>query len=133
MANYFYDPNPATKEPKLPKLQKETVPYYLQRLDKAVSENGGYFVGGQVSFAKETNAIIFTCINLLNKSESSINKLILFQLTWADLYFIAISDYLQKMAQLDFFNDYPNLQALKSKVVNIPQIKNWIAKRPADE
>ncbi|EEB14151.1 glutathione S-transferase, putative [Pediculus humanus corporis] len=100
LANYFYDTNPTTKAPKLEPLQKETVPYYLKRLDKIVEENGGYFVGGQ--------------------------------LTWADLYFVAVSDYLQKMAELDFFSDYPNLQSLKNKVVNIPQIKKWIEKRPAD-
>ena len=48
LANYFYDTNPTTKAPKLEPLQKETVPYYLKRLDKIVEENGGYFVGGQV-------------------------------------------------------------------------------------
>ncbi|KAK6633936.1 hypothetical protein RUM44_004543 [Polyplax serrata] len=100
MANYYYDQNPETKASKLGPLQKETVPYYLKKLDKTVEENGGYFVGGQ--------------------------------LTWADLYFVAISDYMQRMAEIDMFADYPNLQSLKNKVVNIPQIKKWIEKRPAD-
>lgn len=49
MANYYYDQNPETKASKLGPLQKETVPYYLKKLDKTVEENGGYFVGGQVS------------------------------------------------------------------------------------
>lgn len=48
IAAYFYDQNEATKAPKLEPLQKETVPFYLSRLDKIVAENGGYFVGGQV-------------------------------------------------------------------------------------
>ncbi|KAL0280899.1 UNVERIFIED_CONTAM: hypothetical protein PYX00_002057 [Menopon gallinae] len=100
IANYFYDQNEATKAPKLAPLQKETVPFYLSRFDKMVGENGGYFVGGQ--------------------------------LTWADLYFIAISKYLMDMVNLDFFKDYPNLRNLNEKVVSIPQIKDWIARRPAN-
>lgn len=56
------------------------------------------------------------------------------QLTWADLYFVAISDYLQLMAgNMDFFSSNPNLKALKEKVVAIPQIKAWIDKRPASD
>lgn len=39
---------------------------------------------------------------------------------------------MQRMAEIDMFADYPNLQSLKNKVVNIPQIKKWIEKRPAD-
>lgn len=102
LASYHYDQNPATKAPKKEPLQKETVPFFLSRFDKIVGENGGYFVGGQ--------------------------------LTWADVFFVSISGYLQKMSGgLDFFNDYPNLKALKAKVVAVPQFKAWIAKRPASE
>lgn len=54
------------------------------------------------------------------------------QLTWADLYWVSILDYLEKMAGQSLVDGYPNLKALNDKVVDIPQIKAWIAKRPAD-
>ncbi|KAK9506950.1 hypothetical protein O3M35_008793 [Rhynocoris fuscipes] len=51
-------------------------------------------------------------------------------LSWGDLYFIGISDYLVGMLGYDFFEKYANLKALKDKVLAIPAIKAWIAKRP---
>ncbi|XP_050440184.1 glutathione S-transferase-like [Adelges cooleyi] len=52
------------------------------------------------------------------------------KLTWADLFFVAVLDYLNYMAGIDLLDGRPQLQALKATVVAIPQIKAWIAKRP---
>ncbi|KAK7791572.1 hypothetical protein R5R35_002862 [Gryllus longicercus] len=41
----------ATKVQKKEKLMKETIPFYLTRLDKQVEENGGYFVNKKLSWA----------------------------------------------------------------------------------
>lgn len=55
------------------------------------------------------------------------------QLTWADVYFFAFSDYLQLMSgNVDFFKDRPFLAALKKKVLANPGIQAWVAKRPAN-
>jgi glutathione S-transferase len=51
-------------------------------------------------------------------------------LTWADLFFVAILDYLNFMAEIDLLEGRPNMQALKKKVLAVPQIKTWVEKRP---
>lgn len=53
------------------------------------------------------------------------------QLTWADVYFAALSNYLIVMSGgKAIFADYPNLVALLKEVSAIPSIKAWIDKRP---
>ncbi|KAL5235185.1 hypothetical protein ACI65C_002595 [Semiaphis heraclei] len=52
------------------------------------------------------------------------------KLSWADLSFVAILDYLKFRANIDLLKDRPNLQALREKVLAIPTIKSWIEKRP---
>ncbi|KAL1139557.1 hypothetical protein AAG570_006540 [Ranatra chinensis] len=51
-------------------------------------------------------------------------------LSWGDLYFVAVSDYLSGMLEFDICEKYSNLKALKDKVLEIPKIKEWIKKRP---
>lgn len=99
IAAYHYEDNETVKEEKL-KNAKETVPYYLERLDAQVQKNSGYFVGGA--------------------------------LTWADLTFVALLDYLNFMMKKDIIENYDNLKQLKQKVEEIPAIKSWIEKRPSD-
>jgi len=53
-------------------------------------------------------------------------------LTWADLFFVAVLDYLNFMATIDLLEGRPNLKALKEKVLEVPQIKAWVAKRPTN-
>ncbi|KAL4084600.1 hypothetical protein QTP88_027533 [Uroleucon formosanum] len=53
------------------------------------------------------------------------------KLSWADLFFIGILDYLKFRAEIDLLNDRPNLQALREKVLAVPKIKSWIEKRPS--
>lgn len=52
------------------------------------------------------------------------------QLTWADLYFVGILDYLNYMTKSDLVANHPNLQRLVDNVTSIDSIAAWIAKRP---
>ncbi|XP_046680427.1 glutathione S-transferase-like [Homalodisca vitripennis] len=52
------------------------------------------------------------------------------KLSWADLYFAAISDYLSFMYGSDITAGYPNLTELREKVLALPKIKEWVSKRP---
>ncbi|XP_043474059.1 glutathione S-transferase-like [Leptopilina heterotoma] len=51
-------------------------------------------------------------------------------LSMADLTFVALLDYLNYMAKYDIIEDYENLKKLKETVLAVPQIKEWVAKRP---
>lgn len=56
------------------------------------------------------------------------------QLSWADLFFVAILDALNFMAKIDLVQEgRPMLRALKETVLEIPQIKLWIEKRPPND
>lgn len=55
------------------------------------------------------------------------------QLTWADLVFVGMLDYLNFMVQTDLVANYPELAALRTKVLAIPNIKAWIDKRPQSD
>ena len=52
------------------------------------------------------------------------------QLSYADLFFVAISDALSTAYESDITNDKPHLKALTEKVLAIPSIKAWVEKRP---
>ncbi|XP_076654961.1 glutathione S-transferase S4 [Halictus rubicundus] len=52
------------------------------------------------------------------------------QLTYADLFFVAISDSLTTAYEADITKDHPNLKALIDKILSIPRIKAWVEKRP---
>ncbi|KAL2722860.1 glutathione S-transferase-like [Vespula squamosa] len=52
------------------------------------------------------------------------------QLSYADLFFVAISDSINNACGLDIGKDNPNLKSLREKVLAIPKIKEWIQKRP---
>lgn len=67
-----------------------------------------------------------------NPGRTSPYKLTVFvlQLTWADLYFVGILDYLNYMTKSDLVANHPNLQRLVDNVTSIDSIAAWIAKRP---
>ncbi|XP_011702073.1 PREDICTED: glutathione S-transferase-like [Wasmannia auropunctata] len=98
IAAFHYESNEQAKQEKT-KGAKVTVPYCLERLDAQVKKNGGYFIGGS--------------------------------LTWADLVFVALLDYLNMMMKEDIVEKYPNLKQLQKKVEEVPAIKKWIQKRPS--
>ncbi|XP_044598877.1 glutathione S-transferase-like [Cotesia glomerata] len=98
---YHYESHPEAKEAKREPLMKEQLPFALDRLDEQVKKNGGYFVGGK--------------------------------LTWADMVFVALLDYLNFMTKFDITEKHENLKALKEKVLVLPKIKAWVEKRPQTE
>lgn len=53
-----------------------------------------------------------------------------FQLTWADIYFAGILDYLNYMAKTDLIEKHPNLNRVVKAVNELEQIKAWLEKRP---
>jgi prostaglandin-H2 D-isomerase / glutathione transferase len=63
-------------------------------------------------------------------AEKNQNRLALNRLTWADLHFAAITEYLNYLTKRDVLTDYPHLKGIVESVVNIEAIKKWISKRP---
>jgi len=95
---YNYEQNAEIKSKMYDSLINETIPFYVDRFEKNVSDNNGYFLNGKLS--------------------------------WPDLYFVSILDYLYSIIKVDLIVGRPYLTALKQKVLDIPQIKSWISKRP---
>lgn len=58
---------------------------------------------------------------------------ILLQLTWADIYFAGILDYMNYMVKRDILENYPALRAVVDTVNAMDPIKAWIEKRPQTE
>ncbi|XP_060820574.1 glutathione S-transferase-like [Bombus pascuorum] len=54
-------------------------------------------------------------------------------LSWADLTFVALLDYLNFMYKSDLIANYENLKLLEEKVLLLPNIKKWIETRPVSE
>nr|AVC68798.1 glutathione S-transferase 1 [Subpsaltria yangi] len=54
------------------------------------------------------------------------------KLTWADIYFVAISEHMCFLIDQDILEPYPNLKALKDTIHAIPGIKKYVEQRPAD-
>nr|QHU80051.1 glutathione S-transferase S5 [Bemisia tabaci] len=101
ISTYFYDQNEESKKKKLDLLIKETIPFYMERLEKQIKENGGYLVNGK--------------------------------LTWADLWVVSLLDLVNKYTERTLEEKYPLIIALKDKVLSIPSIKAWVAKRPVTD
>lgn len=87
-----------------------------------------------VSVNWKVKFLFFVCFFKLNIHRYlDVNNYIiffLFQLSWADLFFVGIIEYLKYRAEVDLLKDHPNLLALKEKVMAVPQIKSWVEKRP---
>ncbi|XP_043486269.1 glutathione S-transferase-like isoform X1 [Polistes fuscatus] len=64
---YFYETNPEVKAAKL-EVAKEVVPFILERLDAQVKSNGGYFVGGALTWADLTFVALLYYLNHMMKS-----------------------------------------------------------------
>ncbi|KAG8311130.1 hypothetical protein J6590_049684 [Homalodisca vitripennis] len=53
------------------------------------------------------------------------------KLSWADFVFTALMDFVSIACGVpDITADYPNLLALRKKILSLPQIKKWVEKRP---
>ncbi|KAL0280897.1 UNVERIFIED_CONTAM: hypothetical protein PYX00_002055 [Menopon gallinae] len=55
------------------------------------------------------------------------------KVTWPDLQYTAMYEYLSRMAGKGIDDEYPNLKSLRQKISEIPQIKSWMEKRPPSE
>lgn len=55
------------------------------------------------------------------------------KLTWADIFFVAITDFTMDIYGKNFVTEYPNLVSVRENVVSIPKIKTWIDQRPVDK
>ncbi|XP_041786210.1 glutathione S-transferase-like [Anopheles merus] len=55
------------------------------------------------------------------------------KLSWADIYFTAILDYLNYMTKSDLVANHPYLQRVVDNVTSIESIRSWIDKRPKTE
>ncbi|VVC42129.1 Thioredoxin-like fold,Glutathione S-transferase, N-terminal,Glutathione S-transferase, C-terminal- [Cinara cedri] len=55
------------------------------------------------------------------------------KLSWPDLYFASILDHLRSVTEINLVDGRPHLERLKRKVLAVPQIKSYIAKRPVGD
>uniref|UniRef100_A0A1B6MVD0 glutathione transferase n=1 Tax=Graphocephala atropunctata TaxID=36148 RepID=A0A1B6MVD0_9HEMI len=101
VTTFMRETNEDLKRTKKETYIKETIPFYMKKLDTLVKENGGY---------------------LANK-----------KLSWVDFLFVSsVVESLNLICGVpDITADYPNLHALTQKILDIPQIKQWVAKRPS--
>lgn len=64
ISGYHTDPNEESKAKKYDILIKETIPFYMGRLDKQVEENEGFFVNGKVSTFNEVHPISYAMLSV---------------------------------------------------------------------
>jgi len=48
LKSYWFEPNEESKAAKYDTLVNETIPFYMEKFEKIVGENNGYFVNGKV-------------------------------------------------------------------------------------
>jgi len=65
----FYSDNEESKSEKFGPLIKETVPYYMDKFEKIVAENNGFFVNGKLSWADLYFVAILDLLNFMAKSD----------------------------------------------------------------
>nr|AFJ75815.1 glutathione s-transferase S1 [Sogatella furcifera] len=99
VGKWFYESDEATKKNLEKPLFETTIPFYLEKFDSKIKENGGFLANGKLS--------------------------------WGDIYFVAVSGYVNHMLGFNMSEKYDNIKALCEKVSAIPKIKEWIAKCPA--
>lgn len=54
-------------------------------------------------------------------------------MTWADIYFAGIVDYLNYLTKIDLLENFPSLKQVVQQVLDNENIKNYIAQRPVTE
>ncbi|XP_066254758.1 glutathione S-transferase-like [Euwallacea similis] len=94
------------KEELKEKLLNEIFPFYFSKFEQWAVANGGYLALGRLTWVDIVAASLFEVFDNMAASKLQISSML---------------------------NGYPNLQKLQSTVFNIPSIKAWIEKRPADK
>lgn len=140
--------DPIKKEEKKARLMRETIPFYLSKFEKMLSENNGFSVGSEVRkiFTKTSTRwqVKFSAIMIdwLVQGKIRIKYFIsalrfycdlLFQITWCDFVFAVSLENFEHIFGKAALDQYPALKALKIKVYSIPSISAWVARRPATE
>lgn len=80
-----------------------------------------------------TEVIPFYLEKLEEIAKENQGHLALSKLTWADVYFAAILDYINYMAKVDLLEKYPGLRGLVDSVNELEPIKAWLEKRPVTD
>ncbi|XP_076766324.1 glutathione S-transferase-like [Xylocopa sonorina] len=95
LAAFHYEENAEVKAAKL-KLANEQVPFYLERLDAQVKKNGGYFIGGALTWADLIFVALLGYMSSMNKSDLIENYENLKQLREKVLSLPAIKSWVEK-------------------------------------
>ncbi|KAL3275520.1 hypothetical protein HHI36_020279 [Cryptolaemus montrouzieri] len=95
--------------------------YHYETDEKEKEKNKGILFNEKLPYYLE---------RLDNIAKENNGHLAVGRLTWADLYFVSLLDYLNHMAQTDIIANHHNLIAVKNNVLGLPTIKEWIEKRP---
>ncbi|KAG7213588.1 hypothetical protein KM043_002842 [Ampulex compressa] len=101
VSQYRTEEDLSKKEEKKAKLLRETIPFYMNKFEQTVGENGGYTVGSTT--------------------------------TWADFVFAVGLENFENIFGSTALENYPALRELKKRVHEIPEIVEWLAKRPHTE
>lgn len=80
-----------------------------------------------------TEVIPFYLEKLEQTVKDNDGHLALNKLTWADIYFAGILDYMNYMVKRDLLEPYPALRAVVDTVNAMEPIKAWLEKRPVTE
>ncbi|CAH1395986.1 unnamed protein product [Nezara viridula] len=96
----YYRPDSEERSKLLKALVEDTIPFYLNIIEKQLEENNGFLVAGK--------------------------------LTWADFVVLTVGTYLPGLFKVDILADFPKLKEHHQKISELPGIKEWIEKRPAD-
>ncbi|RZF48399.1 hypothetical protein LSTR_LSTR007566 [Laodelphax striatellus] len=99
LVKWFRESDEATKKKLEETLVNETAPFYFNKFNDHIKNNGGYLANGKLS--------------------------------WGDIYFVALLEFMTTIWS-GLIDKYEHIKALKEKVVNLPKIKAWIEKRPAN-
>lgn len=81
----------------------------------------------------ETETLPFYLEKLDTIAKQNSGYFALGKLTWADMYFTAVLDYLNYMAKRNLTEGYPNLQKVVDNVLSLDAIKKWVENRPKTE
>ena len=95
-----------------------------------------YYFDNQVKdekYEKLVNeAIPFYLEKLEQKAKENDGHLALINITWADVYAIAVMEYCNVLMGSDLIASYPNLKKVYEKVMAAEGVKKYLAARPED-
>jgi prostaglandin-H2 D-isomerase / glutathione transferase len=100
----------------------------LEHATWAYEENAELKAKKREEFTKDILPFYLKSLEAIAKENNG--HLALKKLTWADLWFTGVLDYLKKMNERDILEGYPNLQKVVDNTLAIESIKKWVEIRP---